>query len=113
MKAARESSTPPATVAGPVLEARGITRRFGGLVAVEDVSLAIHPGEIVGLIGPNGAGKSTLFDVLAGEREPSAGEVLLRGRRVEREPAERRLASGLGRTFQIPRPFAALSLVEP
>jgi len=81
-------------------------------VAVEDVSLAIQPGEIVGLIGPNGAGKSTLFDVLAGERGPSAGEVLLRGQRVDREPAELRLARGLGRTFQIPRPFAALSLVE-
>jgi branched-chain amino acid transport system ATP-binding protein len=112
MKAARESSPPPATTSSPVLEARGVTRRFGGLVAVDTVSLAIHPGEIVGLIGPNGAGKSTLFDVLAGERVPSAGDVLLQGVRVEQEPADRRLARGLGRTFQIPRPFGALSLVE-
>ena len=112
MKAARDTSTPPAASFGPVLEARAVTRRFGGLVAVDAVSLAIRPGEIVGLIGPNGAGKSTLFDVLAGERPPSAGEVLLQGRRVDRQPAAARLARGLGRTFQIPRPFAALSLVE-
>ncbi len=112
MKAATDPVPPTAAAPAPILEAIRVSRRFGGLVAVDEVSLSIAAGEVVGLIGPNGAGKSTLFDVLAGERQPSAGQVLLRGRRVEREPAEARLAGGLGRTFQIPRPFGALSVLE-
>ena len=112
MKVATVPVSAAPAAAASILEAVHVTQRFGGLVAVNDVSLSIAAGEVLGLIGPNGAGKSTLFDVLAGERPPSAGPVLLRGQSVERQPAEARLGAGLGRTFQIPRPFAALSLLE-
>ncbi len=112
MKAATDPDLPGDALAAPILQTLHVTQRFGGLLAVDDVSLRIGAGEVVGLIGPNGAGKSTLFDVLAGERRPSSGRVLLKGRPVEREAAQRRIERGLGRTFQIPRPFAALSLLE-
>jgi branched-chain amino acid transport system ATP-binding protein len=96
----------------PLLRASHVLMRFGGSVAVNDVSLSLAAGDLSGLIGPNGAGKSTLFDILAGDRRPTSGQVLLRGVAVERRPAHARLAAGLGRTFQIPRPFAALSVLE-
>jgi branched-chain amino acid transport system ATP-binding protein len=103
---------PPDHASGFVLEARHVVRRFGGLVAVNDVSFGVKPGEILGLIGPNGAGKTTLFNVLAGSIRPSAGEIMLLGRRVVDSPPHLRLAAGLGRTFQIPRPFPGLSLLD-
>ena len=96
----------------PVLEARDVTRSFGGVVAVAGVSLAVRPGEIVGLIGPNGAGKTTMFDLLAGSVVPSSGTVRLNGRVVSGQPPHKRMAAGLGRTFQIPRPFPDMTLVE-
>ncbi len=96
----------------PVLEARSVTRRFGGVVAVDRMSLAVAPGEILGLIGPNGAGKTTMFDLLAGSVAPSDGQIALFGTDVSGEPAHARLARGLGRTFQIPRPFPELSLID-
>ncbi|MEQ1935208.1 MAG: ABC transporter ATP-binding protein [Fimbriimonadaceae bacterium] len=99
--------------AGPaLLEARRVVRRFGGLIAVNDVSLEVRRGEIVGLIGPNGAGKTTMFDLLAGGILPSSGEIFLQGTSIAREPAHRRIERGLGRTFQIPRPFPELTLIE-
>ena len=96
----------------PILEARHLTRRFGGVVAVNDMSLTVAPREILGLIGPNGAGKTTMFDLLAGSVAVSGGAILLTGRDVTRAPAYHRLAQGLGRTFQIPRPFPDLTLVD-
>jgi branched-chain amino acid transport system ATP-binding protein len=95
-----------------VLAAERVVKRFGGVAAVDGVSLAVAPGEIVALIGPNGAGKTTLFDCLAGEQRATAGRILLQGHAVQGEGAHGRAARGLARTFQIPRPFAALSLVE-
>ncbi len=89
-----------------------MSKRFGGTLAVNGVTLSIAAGAVAGLIGPNGAGKSTLFDILAGDQRPSSGQVFLRGRAVEAAPVHARLAAGLGRTFQIPRPFAAMSVVE-
>jgi branched-chain amino acid transport system ATP-binding protein len=96
----------------PVLSASGLVTAFSGLRAVDDVSLSVPSGEVLGVIGPNGAGKSTLFSLLAGERTPSHGTIELCGHRVERESSSHRLARGLGRTFQIPRPFLALSVLE-
>ncbi|HUG63496.1 MAG TPA: ABC transporter ATP-binding protein [Methylomirabilota bacterium] len=97
---------------GAILEARNVVKRFGGVAAVDGVSLSVGRGEIVGLIGPNGAGKTTMFDLIAGLHRPTAGSVLVEGRAVEGEPANRRIATGLGRTFQIPRPFPDMTLVE-
>jgi len=95
-----------------LLRAVDISKNYGGAVAVKGVTLDLAGGEIAGLIGPNGAGKSTLFDILAGDQRPTSGQVLLRGRAVQEEATHRRLAAGLARTFQIPRPFAAMSVVE-
>ncbi|WP_186394572.1 ABC transporter ATP-binding protein [Stappia sp. TSB10GB4] len=96
----------------PVLSATGVSRRFGGNRAVDGMSLELHGGEIVGLIGPNGAGKTTFFSLIAGSLKPDAGEIRLKGERIERQPAARRLSMGLGRTFQIPRPFAGMSILD-
>lgn len=98
--------------APPVLEAKNLTKRFGGVVAVNEMSLQLAAGEILGLIGPNGAGKTTMFDLLAGSVTASSGQILLRGRDITAEAPHRRLAGGLGRTFQIPRPFPELSLID-
>jgi branched-chain amino acid transport system ATP-binding protein len=95
-----------------VLRAEGLTKRFGGVAAVDGVSLVVRSNEIVGLIGPNGAGKTTLFDLLAGEQAPSAGRIFVNDFAVEGAPAHTRVGRGLGRTFQIPRPFGAMTLVE-
>jgi branched-chain amino acid transport system ATP-binding protein len=95
-----------------VLLAEGLEKRFGGVAAVDNVSLVVRSNEIVGLIGPNGAGKTTLFDLLAGEQKPSAGRILVNDVAVEHAPAHARIGCGLGRTFQIPRPFAGMTLVE-
>jgi branched-chain amino acid transport system ATP-binding protein len=95
-----------------MLELRAVSRRFGGVAAVDAVSIAVGRGAIVGLIGPNGAGKTTLFNCIAGTVRPTAGEILLDGAAIGREPAYARLARGLGRTFQIPRPFPQMTLLE-
>ncbi|HOV18917.1 MAG TPA: ATP-binding cassette domain-containing protein, partial [Ottowia sp.] len=95
-----------------LLEVRHVTRRFAGLVAVHDVSFALAPGEILGLIGPNGAGKTTLISLISGTLEPSEGEVLFDGQAITRLPAFRRARLGIGRTFQIMRPFPGLSVLD-
>ncbi len=95
-----------------MLEVRAVSRHFGGVMAVDSVSIDVGRGAIVGLIGPNGAGKTTLFNCIAGTVRPSSGEILLEGARIEREPAHARLRRGLGRTFQIPRPFPQMTLIE-
>jgi branched-chain amino acid transport system ATP-binding protein len=95
-----------------VLSAENIVKRFGGVAAVNGVSLRLHAGEIAGLIGPNGAGKTTMFDVLAGSQRPNSGRISIDGRPVGTSPAHYRVSLGLGRTFQIPRPFPDMTLVE-
>ena len=95
-----------------MLEVRGITKRFGGLVAVSDVSLTVPQGGITGLIGPNGAGKTTLFTLISGFQQPSAGTVLFEGEDITGHAPERLAARGLARTFQIVQPFAGLSVAE-
>jgi branched-chain amino acid transport system ATP-binding protein len=95
-----------------MLEVRSVSKHFGGAEVVSDITLKIEQGGIFGLIGPNGAGKTTLFNLIAGTFKPSSGEILLAGAEITGEGAYRRLARGLGRTFQIPRPFAEMTLIE-
>jgi branched-chain amino acid transport system ATP-binding protein len=95
-----------------MIDVRSVSKRFGGMVAVDNVSLSVRRGSIAGLIGPNGAGKSTLFNVIAGVLSPTAGQIKIHGASVEHEPAHRRMARGLGRTFQIPKPFPAMTVLE-
>lgn len=99
-------------MAEAALRTRGLSRAFGALRAVDGVDLTVRRGTMTGLIGPNGAGKSTLFDLLAGVLAPTEGTVELMGRDVTALPPERRFAAGLGRTFQIPRPFARMSVID-
>ena len=94
------------------LQAEGLTRRFGGLVAVNDVSLALERGRIHALIGPNGAGKSTLIDLLAGELAPDAGTIRLDGRAVANLTPNRAAHLGIGRTFQRSNVFSDMSAFE-
>jgi branched-chain amino acid transport system ATP-binding protein len=95
-----------------LLEVREVTRRFGGLVANADVSLAVRPGELLGLIGPNGAGKSTLFNLIAGAFPPTAGRILFEGRDITMLPAPQRCRLGIARTFQVPRSFDSMTVIE-
>jgi branched-chain amino acid transport system ATP-binding protein len=94
------------------LVAEGVSVRFGGLAAIEDVSLTLEPGEIVGLIGPNGAGKTTLVNVLSGFQRPSAGEVRLEERRFVGAAPDAFARAGVARTFQAVRLFKQLSVSE-
>lgn len=98
--------------AQPLLAARGVTRRFGGLVAVNDVSLEVRQGEIVGIIGPNGAGKTTLFAMLSGFQKLDAGEVRFDGISVSGMPPHRVAALGMARSFQIVQVFPDMTVLE-
>lgn len=94
------------------LRADGITVKFGGVVAVNDVSLDVEQGKILGLIGPNGAGKTTLFNALTGFVIPQTGRIYLHGKEITRLPPYMRTRVGIGRTFQTERPFEELTLLE-
>jgi branched-chain amino acid transport system ATP-binding protein len=96
----------------PLFEARGLTKRFRGLTAVSEVTFRVAPGEILGLIGPNGAGKTTIISLISGTLVPTAGEIIFEGRHIERLPAYRRARLGIGRTFQVMKPFPGLSVLE-
>ncbi len=90
----------------PLLQVKNLTKRFGGLKAVNNVSFDIQAGEIVGLIGPNGAGKTTLFNLISGILHPEEGHIILDGQPLNPLSPPRRSLAGLGRTFQVVRPFA-------
>lgn len=94
------------------LEVKDLRRHFGGLRAVDGVSFRVEPGEFVGLIGPNGSGKSTIFNVVAGTLPPSGGQVLLDGEDITGFPAIRSFRRGLVRSFQVPRLFFGMSVLE-
>jgi branched-chain amino acid transport system ATP-binding protein len=96
----------------PILEVQGLTKRFGGISAVNDVSFTLGEDEILGLIGPNGAGKTTIFDLLSGLLAPDAGRVWFKGIDITRWGADRRAAIGLGRSFQDARIFPSLTVAE-
>jgi branched-chain amino acid transport system ATP-binding protein len=95
-----------------VLEVDGISKSFRGLHAVQNVGFAVPQGEIVGLIGPNGAGKTTCFNMIAGVFRPDAGQVRLAGRRIDGWRPDQVCTAGIGRTFQIVKPFAGLSVLD-
>jgi branched-chain amino acid transport system ATP-binding protein len=94
-----------------LLDAQNITVRFGGLVAVDDVSATLCAGELVGIIGPNGAGKTTFFNAISGVQELSSGKLILAGRNLAGRKAHRFAAAGLARTFQTPRVFSDMTVV--
>jgi len=96
----------------PLIRVEGLTKRFGGLIAVEDLSFDVGSGEILALIGPNGAGKTTTFNLIAGVLSPSAGQIALDGRRIDGMPVHKIAGLGMMRTFQHNMPFAGMSLTD-
>ncbi|MFF7709030.1 ATP-binding cassette domain-containing protein [Pseudomonas sp. NPDC007930] len=96
----------------PLLEVDNLSRRFGPQLAVDGVSLAVQPGEILGVIGPNGSGKSTLFNCMLGQLAPSAGEVRLSGRKITTMGAADRCHQGMARTFQLLQTFPGLTVAQ-
>mgnify|MGYP001545068341 CR=1 FL=1 len=95
-----------------LLKLEEITKSFGGLLAINGVSLEIEAGESMAIVGPNGAGKTTLFNVISGIYRPDSGRVIFAGKDISRLPAYKRAPLGLGRTFQIPRPFSSATVRE-
>ncbi len=97
---------------GAILEVKGLTKRFSGLVAVNNVSFRVGEGEILGLIGPNGAGKTTIVSLISGTLRPTSGVLRFAGREIQTLPAFRRAQLSIGRTFQVMKPFPGLSVVD-
>ena len=97
---------------GPLLELEHVTKRFGQVVIAEDLSLQVSPGEVVGIVGPNGAGKTSLFGLISGDLAPGAGEIRFAGRAVTRLEPAARCRLGIGRTYQVPRPFGDMTVFE-
>ena len=97
---------------GPLLRTRGLTKRFGGVLAVSALSLDVRAGEIRGLIGPNGSGKTTAVNLLSGLYRADDGEIRLAGERIERLPPHEIAARGVGRTFQVPKLFGNMTVLE-
>ncbi len=95
-----------------LLEVEGVVKRFGGLVAVDNVSFSVEEGEIVGLIGPNGAGKTTLFNVISGFYKPNKGRIIFKGTDVTGKRPYEMAKLGIGRTFQIVKPLMGLTVAE-
>jgi len=95
-----------------LLEVRSVTKRFGGFVALSEVSVDVMQGERFGLIGPNGSGKTTLINCISGAFFNDGGSIVFNGQEVSRLPAYKRTRLGIARSFQIPRPFATMSVVE-
>jgi ABC-type branched-subunit amino acid transport system ATPase component len=100
------------TTSTQALTASRLSKSFGGLAALSDVSLSLEPGEVHGIIGPNGSGKTTLLNLLSGYYEPSAGSILLNGEELARATVQRRAAIGIARTFQKPRLLGTLSVLD-
>src|SRR5919197_5389939 len=96
----------------PLLELDRVTKRFGAVTIADGLSLAVAPGDAVGIVGPNGAGKTSLFGVISGDLSPDAGEVRLDGQPITDADPAVRCRLGIGRTYQVPRPFEDMTVVE-
>jgi branched-chain amino acid transport system ATP-binding protein len=96
----------------PILEVKKLTKAFGGLVAVRDLHLIVHEGEILGLIGPNGSGKTTSFNLISGFLKPDRGEVRFQGTDISGERPHKVCKSGIARTFQLTKPFAGMTALQ-
>jgi branched-chain amino acid transport system ATP-binding protein len=99
-------------MSGALLEVKGVGKHFGGFVALESVDLAVRPGERFGLIGPNGSGKTTLINCISGALRNESGTILFAGEEISRLPAYQRTRRGIARSFQVPRPFSSMSVLE-
>jgi branched-chain amino acid transport system ATP-binding protein len=95
-----------------LIELRDVSKSFGSVAAVRDVSLTLDPGEALGIVGPNGAGKTTVLNLIGGTLKPDRGRVVFDGRDITRLPSHHHSRVGIGRTFQIPRPFGGLTAYE-
>ncbi len=96
----------------PLLKVEQVTKRFGGFTALDTVSVDIFPGERFGLIGPNGSGKTTLINCISGALRNDTGRIVFQGREISKLPAFKRTRGGIARSFQIPRPFRSMTVVE-
>ncbi len=99
-------------MANALLELDNVTKRFGRVVIAEDLSFAVGPGDVVGIVGPNGAGKTSLFGLISGDLAPGGGEIRFAGQPVTKLDAAARCRLGIGRTYQVPRPFADMTVFE-
>ncbi len=102
----------PKVMNEPLLEVSGVSKRFGGFTALDQIDLVVWPGERLGLIGPNGSGKSTLVNCISGTLRNEEGEIRFEGRDIGNQQAHRRTRIGLARSFQIPRPFVSMSVLD-
>ena len=95
-----------------LLEVQGVTKRFSGLTAVDDLSFYLEEGEVLGLMGPNGSGKTTIFNVIMGEYLPDSGRIFFEGKDITDYPVYQRVKLGIARTYQVPRPFTEVPIIE-
>ncbi|HBZ44008.1 MAG TPA: ABC transporter ATP-binding protein, partial [Maritimibacter sp.] len=95
-----------------LLSARGLTKRFGAVTVVDDVTFDVPRGQVLGILGPNGAGKTTLFNLISGDLTENGGELSLDGSRLSAEPPYKRCQRGIGRTYQVPQPFGDMTAFE-
>jgi branched-chain amino acid transport system ATP-binding protein len=102
----------PEAAAPALLELEGISKSFGRVVVADHLSLRVGEGDMIGIVGPNGAGKTSLFSLISGDLEPDSGEVRLGGTVITRQGAAARCRLGIGRTYQVPRPFGAMTVFE-
>jgi branched-chain amino acid transport system ATP-binding protein len=96
----------------PLLELRGVSKSFGQVVVADDLSYELASGEVLGVVGPNGAGKTSMLNLISGNLMPDAGQILLDGHDITPMPAHARARAGIGRTFQVPRPFNGMTVFE-
>lgn len=96
----------------PFFETQNLSKSFGGLQALSNVAITLHPGEILGVLGPNGAGKTTLFNMISGVYRPSAGKIIFKGEEIQGQKPHRLASKGIGRTFQVCQPFMDMTVLQ-